>query len=91
MLEEIEYPPFKFKIVGISRNALVTIKPTHPVHRPGFLDSAPARRRYLMSYDQIDVQRDLIDFIFILNSEEDVQDIKYTLMLEDWQEDQIKV
>ena len=51
--EEITFPPFKFSIKEITRNALVTIKPSHPVHRPSFLDSIDTQtgRRQLLSMD----------------------------------------
>lgn len=45
----------------------------------------------MISYDQIDVGRDLIDFSFILNSEEEQRDIQFTLALKDWQEESLQV
>ena len=86
----------------ITRNALCTIKPNVPIYRPAIFDPEPVgevtgkfteskRGRKLLAYHEIDVSRDLIDFTFILNSEEDASKIEYSLDLVKWAEDEIKV
>ena len=55
------------------------------------------KKRYLEGvgfdyiYKEIDVARDVVDFSFVMKSDEDPNDVKYFLSITDWTETQLKL
>lgn len=47
--------------------------------------------RLMFEMSEIDVNRDILELIFVLNSDQDPNDIEYFLELEDWTEKYLEI
>lgn len=58
---------------------------------PAFFTKPDSPKRNLISFSEIDVARDLMDFTFVLRSDIETDDLKYYLSLADWTETHLDV
>ena len=70
----------------ITRNGLMTIKFNQKLIVPSFIT-----KRKLISVDQLDVTRDVLDLKFIVKSDIDPTTIKYYLHMREWTENHLKI
>mmetsp|Transcript_27557 Transcript_27557/g.41856 ORF Transcript_27557/g.41856 Transcript_27557/m.41856 type:complete len:112 (-) Transcript_27557:1939-2274(-) len=83
-----EIPPPKVDLDRITRDGYIKLKFNQKMVPPAFDKS---RRRQLLSADQLNVQRDVLDISFKLFSEQKLSDIRYSLDLVSWTDERMEV
>ena len=86
-------PDPELKIAKITRNGKITIEFNQKMIVPSFIDKAsykPERGRSELALSDLNVARDIIDFKFVSNSEEEVSPDFY-LSLTNWTELQLDI
>ena len=68
---------------------MVNFKFNQNVTIPSFIDvngeeDTATKGRQLLALKEIDVSRDIMDFTFILNSNENINELKYYVSIEEW-------
>lgn len=93
-----EPQPVRLKVSDIDRNGIVRIKFNQPLEIPSFIKKennsssvGPNGRKLQVDLQEIDVDRDIMEMIFLLNSDQNQEDIGYFLELIEWTEAAMKV
>ena len=76
-------PPVAYEIESISRNGKITIKFNQKIIIPDFVQKLITKKRKLSenAFDGIDVARDVVDFKFVLKSNEEPEEVKFFLSI----------
>ena len=77
-------PPIDLGISEISRNGVVRVQFNQPLNVPEIFN-VTAKGRSLLTFSELDVQRDLMDFSFVLRSDVEAEELVFYLELLDWQ------
>ena len=88
--------PVILKITEFTRNGVLKIGFNQPLEVPGFInEEGQAKRsnetRRLVDLTEIDANRDIIELMFILNSDETPENIEYFLELTNWTEEAMEL
>jgi len=90
-------PKLDMHIESITYNGVVNIKFNQNVTIPEFIDLNDTEEvnvphgRSVLALSEIDVARDMIDFSFTLNSDEDIENLEYYLELQEWKSRTMKI
>lgn len=84
--------PLHIKTPKMEQDGKMGMKFSKKVFLPDFLtDGGSSTRRRLISFSEINVQRDVMEVNLVINSDVNPTDIKYFLSITEWTEDGISI
>jgi len=85
-------PPVDIEISKISRDGKVDMDFNQPLIPPTFGGTQDeATGRLLMNFDQLNVARDVVDIKFISKNGEEDDKLEYSLVIEDWTPEKLRI